>query len=59
MLEVEEADVDERVLELLDEDGAGVWCTEEVVVERWDTRKVSRGHCRSQASVVRNRTMLA
>jgi hypothetical protein len=40
VLEVEEADVDERVLQLLDEDGAGLGRGEEVVVERRDTREV-------------------
>src|SRR6266702_6749535 len=52
MLEVEEADVDERVLQLLDECGAGVWRGEEVVVEGRDTREVScGGHSQSQALV--------
>ena len=33
---------------MLDEDRAGVWHGEEVIVERWDTRKACRGHGRWQ-----------
>ena len=43
VLEVEEADVDKRVLQLLDEGGAGGGRGEEVVVERRDSREVGCG----------------
>ena len=48
VLEVEETYVDEGVLQLLDEGGAGVWRGEEVVVERRDTCEASCGHSRLQ-----------